>query len=544
MDAFSVLMALVVTVWCNVCTADPVVVAGGLFSTAGGTPAQMIAEWHGSPYGGDGQWKAMDNGLNGPVFTLTEFQGHVFAGGKFSSSGLASAVGVAKWDGVQWSSVGSGVMNDDINRNYPEYCFREVYYESGTLFTPAACFKSTESVVLNLFHHNGKLAASGHFTLAGKIGNAGSVALWNGNDWEEVGYLPTPRPKHVRAACSFAGSLYTTEDTLMSSSGPSQAQLQSKLYKDFALHSGSSGIGQGNGEIVVLSEFSNLLVAAGRNLWAATAYTNIAYYDQSAQRWTSFFTGAGTPSETIRSLTRYGAYLVAGGEMSSLGYIAQWDGVGWSRLGSGMNDFVYALASWNDQLFAAGKFTKAGDVNAAVAVWNGESWADLGDGLGFNGVIRSLLVYNYTGGTPVPTPTPTQAQPSTPVPTTTPPLPEPECSLTTKTWRAQYLVDDDVLVEDRLAFMPEGVFTQNQTVFPHHECYSNWVHWTGDYDHLNATALLLSYMRCTPSTDGCLRCGPTKEEWTNIKFSVDCDVLMVTHSDLEMHTYYHSDVLV
>ena len=46
-----------------------------------------------------------------------------------------------------------------------------------------------------------------------------------------------------------------------------------------------------------------------------------------------------------------------------------------------MNDAVTALAVWNGQLVAGGRFTQAGgDTNAAcLAKWDGASWSALGN---------------------------------------------------------------------------------------------------------------------------------------------------------------------
>ena len=51
--------------------------------------------------------------------------------------------------------------------------------------------------------------------------------------------------------------------------------------------------------------------------------------------------------------------------------IAQWDGSNWSALGSGMNNYVYALAVSGSTLYAGGGFTTAGtNVSAYAAMAN------------------------------------------------------------------------------------------------------------------------------------------------------------------------------
>jgi hypothetical protein len=95
-----------------------------------------------------------------------------------------------------------------------------------------------------------------------------------------------------------------------------------------------------------------------------------------------------------------GSFIAAGGVPASR--IARWDGTSWSPLGSGMNDDVLALAVDGDgYLYAGGWFTTAGGVAANyIARWDGASWAALGSGV--NGAVGALAVDGsgnlYAGG--------------------------------------------------------------------------------------------------------------------------------------------------
>ena len=89
--------------------------------------------------------------------------------------------------------------------------------------------------------------------------------------------------------------------------------------------------------------------------------------------------------------------LVAGGDFTNASsvaaqHIAQWSGSAWQSLGSGIGgafDSVYALASFNNQLFAGGFFA-AGGVNS-VARWTGSAWQGLGSGVA--GQVNAMTVY-------------------------------------------------------------------------------------------------------------------------------------------------------
>ena len=134
--------------------------------------------------------------------------------------------------------------------------------------------------------------------------------------------------------------------------------------------------------------------------------SNIAKWDGSA--WSSLATGVNTE---VLSMALFddglggGTALYVGGEFTQISgqpirYIARWDGQAWSALAEGTNDHVLALAVYNDgqgagpALFAGGFFPNAGSGFAAhrIARWDGVAWSPLG--LGLNGFVRALTVYD------------------------------------------------------------------------------------------------------------------------------------------------------
>jgi hypothetical protein len=77
----------------------------GLFTNAGGVPANRIAVWDGNV------WSGVGGGVvgNGTVNTLTTIGTNLYAGGTFTNMGGVRASRIAKWDGNVWSGLGSGV---------------------------------------------------------------------------------------------------------------------------------------------------------------------------------------------------------------------------------------------------------------------------------------------------------------------------------------------------------------------------------------------------------------------------------------------------
>jgi hypothetical protein len=77
--------------------------AGGSFTTAGGSAANGLAKWNGS------SWSALGSGINGGVSALSVSGGYLFGGGSFTMAGGKPATNIAKWDGSSWSALGSGL---------------------------------------------------------------------------------------------------------------------------------------------------------------------------------------------------------------------------------------------------------------------------------------------------------------------------------------------------------------------------------------------------------------------------------------------------
>ncbi|MBI4930662.1 MAG: hypothetical protein HY841_07860 [Bacteroidetes bacterium] len=119
--------------------------AGGYFTTAGGNPANYIAKWNGIT------WLPVGTGMNDQVSALAVYNGELYAGGLFTVAGGNPANYIAKWNGTTWLPVGTGV--DDM--------------------------------VLTLLEYNGKLYTGGWFTNAGS-NPANYIASWDGSTWSSV----------------------------------------------------------------------------------------------------------------------------------------------------------------------------------------------------------------------------------------------------------------------------------------------------------------------------------------------------------------------
>jgi uncharacterized protein (TIGR03437 family) len=85
------------------------VYVGGIFTTAGGIPANNVAVWNGSTWSGLGTGIEGDGTIAPVVNAIAVSGSNVYLGGTFTTAGGVSASNVAKWDGSTWSALRGGV---------------------------------------------------------------------------------------------------------------------------------------------------------------------------------------------------------------------------------------------------------------------------------------------------------------------------------------------------------------------------------------------------------------------------------------------------
>jgi hypothetical protein len=119
--------------------------------------------------------------------------------------------------------------------------------------------------------------------------------------------------------------------------------------------------------------------------------------------WSDEFTappgGSGT-NGTVYALAVYQDELFAGGSFTRAGQIeargiAAWNGVGWRSVGrilGGLSPEIHFLAVLDGKLYAAGSFDRVDGVNTgAVAVWDGSTWSAIGPGI--DGDVRDVCLH-------------------------------------------------------------------------------------------------------------------------------------------------------
>ena len=197
-------------------------IAGGGFTSAGGTTANRIASFDGT------SWQAMGAGFNNTVFAMAEdWNGNIFAAGNFTQAEGASAARVAMWDGASWSPLGAGIAGDAV---------RDL-----------------------AFDNNGNLYAAGKFSTTGGY-PAAAIARWNGGVWSNVGsgisgYLDT-----IYALAVDGADLYAAGSFNQAGSGPASnvAKWNGSSWNPLGdgLNSGAYALQVINGELYVGGTFT------------------------------------------------------------------------------------------------------------------------------------------------------------------------------------------------------------------------------------------------------------------------------------------------
>jgi len=324
-------------------------VAAGDFTPATGQPATRVACWDGSG------WQAFSSGVASRVHALVEWDcggtgvAQVVTGGEFSQAGSAVVNYIARWDGSAWCSIGGAGM-------------------SGT-------YAEVRSLI-NWDPDGGgpllpELVAAGQFTRAGST-VANYIASWNGNAWRRFGL----------GLSGYAYAVTTWDPD--GDDGPLPAYVVAGGSFTQADGSAANRVAMWDG-----AAWQPLGTGLDNTVWALTTWDP----DGDGPLWAQVVAG--------------GDFATAGGNAASR--IAVWDGVAWQPCGSGVNSTVYALASWDPDgdgplpplLVAGGAFTQAdGSTANRIACWNGSAWQTLGTGV--TNYVRALATWDPDGAGPLP----------------------------------------------------------------------------------------------------------------------------------------------
>lgn len=369
----------------------PALYAGGSFSSAGGVAANSIARWDGV------SWSELGSGVHGSVSSLVVFDdgspdgSALYAAGVFSNAGGMPAGNIARWNGATWSALGGGVSGE---------VHALAVFNDGAGDGPS-------------------LYVGGRFVLAGGA-TVNRIAKWNGSEWSALGG-GLGSLNGVASPSVFALAVFDDGGgpALYAGGNFNAALLGIGAFRpahSIAKWDGDIWSSLGNGiqncfapnchpSVFSLAVFDDgsgdgPALYAGGSFFADGLSVNIVKWN--GEFWSALGTGT---SGAVSAMTVFddgggdGPALYVGGQffnaggVSGTGRIAKWSGTGWSELAGGVNHVfnprTLAFAVFDDgagdgpALIAAGSFDTAGITSArCIASWNGSSWAALGSGIG------------------------------------------------------------------------------------------------------------------------------------------------------------------
>jgi len=326
------------------------VYVGGNFRTVGGVIVNGVARFDGL------RWSALGSGLGATdiAWAMAYRGSDVYVGGSMISAGGLSVTNVARWDGTNWFSLGSGLH--------------------GNVFT--------------LTFFGGVLYAGGDFTNAGAVA-INHLARWDGTNWLPLGSGVVGASNVLVKVLRTDGTNLYVGGTFTNAGGVAAINLAKWDGTNWSGFNG--GIGDTTGGVGdILLDGSNIYVGGQFVTAGNVAVTNIAKWDGS--NWSALGGGVSGGFGVIYTIARIGNELLIGGGFTnasgvSAQNIAGWNGNSWTNLSAGITSetqpcYVLSLAVGSGgQIYVGGIFDQAGALPAGgLAIWNGSSWATVGDG--------------------------------------------------------------------------------------------------------------------------------------------------------------------
>jgi hypothetical protein len=323
---------------------------GGEFTEVGGKMINNIARWDGR------DWSTLGSGTIGGVTELLISGDDLYAVGTFSLAGGTS--NIAKWDGNNWSFLGSGVNN-----------FISAIAASGN----------------NIY-------VGGQFTEAGGK-QVNHLACWDGQNWNDVGGGVNSEVYCMAANGTeiYAGGIFTQAGNV---SANHIAKWDGAKWS--SLGNGVAGIVTAitvNGQEVYVAAYQNQIETSSIMKWNGSQWTTLIQVDRR-----SYLTEL-----TFKDSTLYVGGFFQGIAGKNISYLAQWNGAAWLPVGEGNIDGgVHAMALRENEILIGGVFENVDGLHVRhVASWNGKQWSMIGIGKGLNAEILSMVVDRnniYTGG--------------------------------------------------------------------------------------------------------------------------------------------------
>lgn len=355
------------------------IIAGGIFTTAGGVPALRVARWTGSA------WVPMGDGFDGPVRALARTtDGTIYAGGEFTSSGSQHTGRLAMWNGASWQPVAAPIENGNV---HALAALQDGSLAVGGSFTTInadpypriARLAGAQWTTLGGFTGDVNalsVKADGYLYANGAFADMSGAARWTGTNWQGiVGDFGT-LVHHV---------VPLTDDQTLISGNLLRVNSVVSGYLTILSHAfdpvGSLTDGpitavarDGRGGCIVIGSFTTI---------GGVAANRIARWDGV----TFHPLGDGLPSPPRAVYVPRNGDVIASGQtfptFGGFGHLARWNGSTWSFFSFPVNQWINAITELpNGDIIVAGSiYTVTPGGIQHVARWNGNTLEPLGEGV-------------------------------------------------------------------------------------------------------------------------------------------------------------------
>ena len=324
----------------------------GTFTSAGESSCLGIAKWNGANWSGFGSGFAWGSGPVG--FSVATHGLDVYVGGVFITNISGVPIrNLGKWNGSSWSEVGGGI----------------------------------NGLAYNLLFKGNDLYVRGVFFEVGGV-NATNIARWDGTNWHALGTGLSgatngfTAPNALSMALDSNGDLIVGGNFLNAGGVPANNVARWDGNQWHALGSGvfNGGPAQSVYSVAVLD--TNVYVAGLFKSASGVNATNIARWDGS--QWHAM---GGGPFGTNSALAIVGTTIYTAGNFTNIGgvaarHVARWNGSAWEALAPGtageILTRVSCLGTDGTNLYAGGDFIQAGNAGAlCIAKWDGSQWSAL-----------------------------------------------------------------------------------------------------------------------------------------------------------------------
>jgi hypothetical protein len=334
-------------------TIDNLLYIGGGFRFVEQDTFNGICYWNGSQFYPMGKGRKCGTVDCNPVNMVIRYQDEIYIGSSMDSIGGVYANGIAKWNGISWSAVGSEGLYID---------------ENGGGWAFDSWIKDEKLFIVGMFR-----------TAGGDTCN--SVAHWDGNDWTGMNFIPTLYTSGVPQLFSV---IYYKNEWYVG--GNFQNEIDGIHNRDIARYDGVQWRQVGQGMKGGISWVEDMVIYKGE-LYVCGSFRKVdGNIGNRIMRWDGAEwkdVGGGMCNGYVYDMILYEDKLLAVGIFDCVSdlpiqNIAAWDGERWCSFGnSHFDNKIFCVTAYKGDIYIGGGFTEIdGQPVKYFAKWIGDHSTD------------------------------------------------------------------------------------------------------------------------------------------------------------------------